>query len=122
MPKCNHIVELPCAVNPNTVRCTHPCEKKLPCGHNCTENCGVKCNDVCKEPIKGRTHQYKYIYKLFSVEEAVTNKRNSNCKQDASMVPDGQFLKKPEFSNFCDVFYGYLYMPYLRARLLCSVI
>ena len=47
LPQCSHKDMVPCYHNPLLHSCSHPCEKKLPCGHPCTATCGAPCTSHC---------------------------------------------------------------------------
>ncbi|GBL83940.1 NFX1-type zinc finger-containing protein 1 [Araneus ventricosus] len=51
---CGHTIEVPCHRLKKVTPCTEPCEKLLPCGHQCRRNCGEPCTKECfvKVPIK----------------------------------------------------------------------
>ncbi|CAL1285236.1 unnamed protein product [Larinioides sclopetarius] len=51
MPKriklCGHIIQVPCRRLRKVTPCTEPCEKLLPCGHQCHGKCGQSCTQEC---------------------------------------------------------------------------
>ncbi|GBL83945.1 NFX1-type zinc finger-containing protein 1 [Araneus ventricosus] len=50
---CGHTIQVPCHRLKKVTPCTEPCEKLLPCGHQCRRNCGEPCTEECfvKVPI-----------------------------------------------------------------------
>ena len=49
LPKCGHLVSMPCSDE----KCTRRCERKLACGHPCRSRCGDECNaKKCKEKVE----------------------------------------------------------------------
>lgn len=51
VPKCGHIMSMPCHQDPETFQCTKPCTKNLPCGHACPNKCGEACTKRCLEQV-----------------------------------------------------------------------
>ncbi|CAL1285238.1 unnamed protein product [Larinioides sclopetarius] len=51
---CGHTIQVPCHSFKKLTPCTEPCEKLLPCGHQCRKKCGETCAEDCfvKVPIK----------------------------------------------------------------------
>ena len=49
IPTCGHSIEMPCHVDPTTVRCKRQCERERDCGHLCQDYC---CNDCEARPCK----------------------------------------------------------------------
>lgn len=43
---CQHYVRVSCSVDPSTVACDNPCEKKRSCDHQCRGTCGQLCDTV----------------------------------------------------------------------------
>ena len=53
IPTCGHSIEMPCHVDPSSLRCKKPCERVRNCGHHCQNICSTKCEaKACKEPVK----------------------------------------------------------------------
>ena len=53
IPTCGHSVEMPCHVDPSSVKCKKPCERLRICGHHCENICSKKCEArACKELVK----------------------------------------------------------------------
>ena len=49
---CNHVIHLPCHVEPIHSECTKPCKKVLQCGHKCQLKCGQDCSTcLCAEVV-----------------------------------------------------------------------
>lgn len=44
IPDCGHTVNLKCKVHPERKHCKNPCDKILPCGHQCAKKCYDECN------------------------------------------------------------------------------
>ena len=52
IPTCGHSVEMPCHIDPSTIRCKKPCERFRICGHRCQNTCSKNCEArACKELI-----------------------------------------------------------------------
>ena len=54
MPGCGHNITIRCHESTNDIRCLHPCDSLLPCGHSCRKPCW-KCRQIndhgsCKIP------------------------------------------------------------------------
>ncbi|XP_033626581.1 NFX1-type zinc finger-containing protein 1-like [Asterias rubens] len=48
IPSCGHVIESPCYKSVESLVCPKPCEKILPCGHQCENKCGEPCpNEEC---------------------------------------------------------------------------
>ena len=47
LPQCGHQQLVACHRDPSTHTCQANCEKKLPCGHPCTNKCGESCTSTC---------------------------------------------------------------------------
>ena len=43
IPTCGHIINMPCYVDPTSVKCKQPCERARACGHPCKEICSKNC-------------------------------------------------------------------------------
>ncbi|XP_033626042.1 NFX1-type zinc finger-containing protein 1-like [Asterias rubens] len=43
MPKCGHVIQVECEMF-DSVTCTEPCPRSLPCGHPCRKACGDSCS------------------------------------------------------------------------------
>nr|XP_006812407.1 PREDICTED: NFX1-type zinc finger-containing protein 1-like [Saccoglossus kowalevskii] len=43
IPRCDHLQDVPCSVDPEDFVCLEKCKKTLECGHQCTNVCGVRC-------------------------------------------------------------------------------
>ncbi|XP_038070448.1 NFX1-type zinc finger-containing protein 1-like [Patiria miniata] len=43
LPSCDHLVEVWCHEDVSSVACIRKCEKKLPCGHSCSNKCSEPC-------------------------------------------------------------------------------
>ena len=54
LPRCGHQDLVPCYLNPMLHDCSHPCEKKLSCGHPCTNKCGIPCTAYCTVEVRKR--------------------------------------------------------------------
>jgi len=39
MPGCGHNITIRCHESTNDIRCSHPCDRLLPCGHSCRKPC-----------------------------------------------------------------------------------
>ena len=53
IPTCGHSIEMPCYVDPSSLRCKKPCERVRICGHHCQNICSTKCEaQECKAPVK----------------------------------------------------------------------
>ena len=52
VPRCNHLLGMPCHQDPSTFQCTKPCPKKLRCGHSCPNQCGERCARKCVEEVR----------------------------------------------------------------------
>ena len=52
LPQCGHKQSVACYRDPHTHTCQVPCEKKLSCGHPCTNQCGVPCTTNCMVEVK----------------------------------------------------------------------
>ena len=53
IPACGHSIEMPCYVDPSSLKCKKPCERVRICGHHCENICGGKCEArACKELVK----------------------------------------------------------------------
>ena len=51
VPKCNHEQLIPCSVDPQKFSCLKRCQKMLPCGHQCDNNCGETCSSKCQVSV-----------------------------------------------------------------------
>ena len=49
---CGHTIIVPCFTDVSTVECNSICNKSLPCGHLCTQKCGLPCDNVCTTRVK----------------------------------------------------------------------
>lgn len=47
IPQCQHTQMVPCHQDPDTFICQMPCQKLLPCGHQCDSVCGKPCSTKC---------------------------------------------------------------------------
>ena len=52
LPQCGHKQSVACYRDPHTHICQVPCEKKLSCGHPCTNKCGVPCTTNCMVKVE----------------------------------------------------------------------
>ena len=53
IPTCGHSINMPCHVDPSSLRCKKPCERVRICGHHCKNICSSKCEArACKELVK----------------------------------------------------------------------
>ena len=53
IPTCGHSIEMPCYVDPSSLKCKKPCERVKICGHSCQNICSNKCEARdCKELVK----------------------------------------------------------------------
>ena len=53
IPTCGHSIEMPCYVDPSSLKCKKPCERVRICGHHCENICSMKCEArACKELVK----------------------------------------------------------------------
>ena len=43
IPACGHSINMPCHVDPASIKCKQPCERVRICGHPCKEICSRKC-------------------------------------------------------------------------------
>ena len=50
IPRCQHKEIVPCFIEPGHWVCRAKCERTLPCGHTCTNICGVLCTGRCIFP------------------------------------------------------------------------
>lgn len=51
IPQCQHTQMVPCHQDPETFVCREPCQKMLPCGHQCVSLCGEPCTNSCKVKV-----------------------------------------------------------------------
>ena len=66
-PRCNHMMHIPCPLDPSEVPCQLQCAKSLQCGHLCQETCSQSCTVRCKVQVnkflpcghKHKIHCYK---------------------------------------------------------------
>ena len=66
-PRCNHMMHIPCPLDPSEVPCQLQCAKSLQCGHLCQETCSQPCTVRCKVQVnkflpcghKHKIHCYK---------------------------------------------------------------
>ena len=50
--RCRHSLEIPCHVDPATLKCKRPSKRVRACGHPCQDICGTDCEDQpCKELV-----------------------------------------------------------------------
>ena len=66
LPHCNHRVEIKCGDKPEEAICPNPCDIRLDCGHQCTQQCHIKTDP---------THANYRCTK-------VCGRNKLNCKQD----------------------------------------
>ena len=52
LPQCGHEQPVQCYRDPSTHICKCPCERKLHCGHPCTNKCGEPCTADCMVKVK----------------------------------------------------------------------
>ena len=50
-PRCNHMMHIPCPLDPSEVSCQLQCAKALQCGHLCQETCSQSCTVRCKVQV-----------------------------------------------------------------------
>ena len=71
LPRCGHKSIILCSKKDNhlyrsRLKCSEPCEKKLPCGHTCTGICGAPCIERCKVGVKRTCPQgHQLLQKCF---------------------------------------------------------
>ncbi|XP_019640287.1 PREDICTED: NFX1-type zinc finger-containing protein 1-like [Branchiostoma belcheri] len=51
IPRCQHKQKIPCSTSPNVFKCQAPCDKPLPCGHDCKNKCSQECSIPCMEMV-----------------------------------------------------------------------
>ncbi|XP_050506349.1 NFX1-type zinc finger-containing protein 1-like isoform X2 [Diabrotica virgifera virgifera] len=61
--KCSHLLNVACSLDPDTIICEKPCEKKLPCGHICEKKCGEPCGN-CRELVKKSVPDCNHVIKI----------------------------------------------------------
>ncbi|NXO14592.1 ZNFX1 protein, partial [Oriolus oriolus] len=49
--RCGHRQMVPCHIPEREFKCLEPCQKKLNCGHRCTNSCGQTCTAFCPEQV-----------------------------------------------------------------------
>ncbi|XP_054701392.1 NFX1-type zinc finger-containing protein 1 isoform X2 [Grus americana] len=49
--KCGHLQMVPCSTPESKFICQEPCQKKLNCGHTCSNFCGQECTKQCPELV-----------------------------------------------------------------------
>ena len=52
LPGCGHRQNVKCGENVDLVRCQHPCDTVLSCGHRCVAGCSRPHTIVCEKPVK----------------------------------------------------------------------
>ena len=53
IPTCGHSIEMPCYVDPSSIKCKKPCERVRICRHHCKNICSKKCEArACQELVK----------------------------------------------------------------------
>ncbi|CAL1289223.1 unnamed protein product [Larinioides sclopetarius] len=82
---CGHIIQVPCHLKEESV-CTEPCEKLLPCGHECNNNCGESCESKCfiKMPIQSPVcgHEVNIECSRSEDVELLMRRCNDPCKAE----------------------------------------
>ena len=63
---CDHVFDVPCNVDVDTITCTKPCKRALPCGHKCKTTCNEECSK-CKELVSISQKTCKYIILCWSI-------------------------------------------------------
>ena len=56
LPQCSHKQLVACYRDPQTHTCQAPCERKLRCGHPCTNECGEPCTTSCMIEVPKEFH------------------------------------------------------------------
>ena len=56
LPQCGHEQWVECYRNPIYHICQEWCDRKLSCGHPCTNKCGVRCTSKCKVEVEKILH------------------------------------------------------------------
>ena len=94
--KCGHTVTFSCHEERKGIvpSCTEPCDKKLPCGHDCTGDCGDACSDIicqvkvklvlnCKHNVTVNCHNVMRIFSRNTREEVfhVIRCQTQDCKK-----------------------------------------
>ena len=69
LPKCQHVEEVPCYMDPEIYSCIHRCEFTLNCGHQCQNQCGEEHTNMCQTEVTiklscGHTGKMKCYEKL----------------------------------------------------------
>lgn len=53
IPGCGHNIEIPCHLDPASIKCKRRCEKLRACGHPCLNTCSAECeNQPCKKRVE----------------------------------------------------------------------
>ena len=56
LPQCGHDQWVQCYRNPIYHTCQEPCNRKLSCGHPCTNKCGMRCTTKCEVEVPKILH------------------------------------------------------------------
>ena len=79
VPKCGHEQLVPCSQNPAKFSCGVKCEKVLPCGHSCGNDCGQLCTKQCQVNCI-KTLPCGHEKKLTCYKDPIIHKQcDSNC-------------------------------------------
>ena len=81
LPHCGHEQLIPCHVDPNDYLCEAPCEKKLQCGHRCTNKCGSQRVTYCSVEVK-------------KIHPACGHKISMRCSADVLKAKCSTIVKK----------------------------
>uniref|UniRef100_A0A667YEL4 Zinc finger NFX1-type containing 1 n=1 Tax=Myripristis murdjan TaxID=586833 RepID=A0A667YEL4_9TELE len=85
IPKCQHKQMVPCHKDPQMFVCQEPCQKILPCGHQCDSVCGAPCTSMCKVKVMlklscGHSQQDACYYKEMGQEPDCRTPCNQQLK------------------------------------------
>ncbi|KAK3095095.1 hypothetical protein FSP39_010254 [Pinctada imbricata] len=76
IPRCGHKDLVPCYLDPNKHSCRYPCQKFLPCGHQCTNLCGETHIDLCMQQVlKGWSCGHKEMVRCHKKDTALCSKK-----------------------------------------------
>ena len=94
VPNCGHEQTILCSVDPEDFSCRMKCEKVLPCGHNCPNECGQKCTSQCEvnciKLLPCGHQKWLPCYK----DPMVNNQYNENCTKPLESGPPGPKKRK----------------------------
>ena len=109
---CGHELKCKCyqIQNPERYPCHKQCEKKLPCGHRCTNKCGEPCNKKCNVPmnkvwpcghkLKRKCYQtqnpekhpcHKQCGKQLPCGHQCTNTCGEECTKECNQITDKKY-------------------------------